>query len=84
MGPNTLLARSLRIAARAYAAADRLDRSVAALRTLRDLARDHPTGLRTDLARAAFAEALREAPQTLPGAWEAVTTQLYPGENPPS
>jgi tetratricopeptide (TPR) repeat protein len=79
------LARSLRVAARAYAAADRLDQAVAALRALRDLARGHPTALRTDLAREAFTEALREAPQTLLGAWEgAVTNEAYPGESPHS
>ncbi|MBX6723100.1 MAG: tetratricopeptide repeat protein, partial [Dactylosporangium sp.] len=78
------LARSLRIAARVYAAADRLNDAIGALRTLRDLAREHPTDLRRTLARAAFTEALRAAPQTLPGAWEAVTQQPYPGENAPT
>jgi hypothetical protein len=53
--------------------------AIAALRTLRDLARDHPTELRTGLARAAFTEALRRHRRRCRA--RAITTQPYPGEN---
>jgi tetratricopeptide (TPR) repeat protein len=72
------VARSLGVAARAYAAVGELTQAVAMLRELNDLAHSYPSDFRRTVSRDSFASALREAPQELPNAWRIATQRPYP------